>query len=183
MDHITEYSNELINILKKYFIFIGNNVYPMEDLNKICPSSLDAIKKAMLGNRFEYWESFNPNDDYVAFTREGNLISITKNSLVKYIEKNINIDKFISWAKDNGYGKEAEEFKFLHSKNATVTDIDIIATTKLKACCDDYNSYIWEIIRDDVIDDVVQNIDDEEDEFSDGDVSLAIGRAIINKMK
>ncbi len=61
--------------------------------------------------------------------------------------------------------------------------ISEVAYKLLTACVDDYDSRIWNIIKDDVIDDVLEcsGIEDGEG-FTDGDVALAIGRAIAERL-
>ena len=53
--------------------------------------------------------------------------------------------------------------------------IEMAALTVLKTATDDYASRIWGVIKADVISDVEECADEE---FSDGDVALAVGRAI-----
>ena len=62
-------------------------------------------------------------------------------------------------------------------------EIEAAATRLLKSSVDDYASRIWEHIKDMVIDDVIEcsGISNGEG-FSDGDVCLAIGRAICEKL-
>lgn len=54
-------------------------------------------------------------------------------------------------------------------------DIEAVATSLLSTSTDDYASRIWEAIKDDVVEDVLECADEH---FSEGDVALAIGRAI-----
>lgn len=56
--------------------------------------------------------------------------------------------------------------------------IAMAAARLLATCTDDYASRIWNRIEDTVIADVLECTDDCEDGFTDGDVALAIGRAI-----
>ena len=62
-------------------------------------------------------------------------------------------------------------------------EIEEAATGLLKTCTDDYASRIWSIIRDAVVDDVVLCACEPsgEDGFTDGDIALAIGRAIAER--
>ena len=62
-------------------------------------------------------------------------------------------------------------------------EIEEAATGLLKTCTDDYASRIWSIIRDEVVDDVVLCACEPsgEDGFTDGDIALAIGRAIAER--
>lgn len=62
-------------------------------------------------------------------------------------------------------------------------EIEEAATGLLKTCTDDYVSRIWSIIRDEVVDDVVLCACEPsgEDGFTDGDIALAIGRAIAER--
>lgn len=55
------------------------------------------------------------------------------------------------------------------------------ATRLLKICTDDYASRIWRTIETDVVADVLECTADE-DSFTDGDVALAIGRAICERL-
>lgn len=62
-------------------------------------------------------------------------------------------------------------------------EIEEAATRLLKTCTDDYASRIWGAIRDEVVDDVVLCACEPsgEDGFTDGDIALAIGRAIAER--
>ena len=62
-------------------------------------------------------------------------------------------------------------------------EIEEAATRLLKTCTDDYASRIWSAIRDEVVDDVVLCACEPsgEDGFTDGDIALAIGRAIAER--
>lgn len=62
-------------------------------------------------------------------------------------------------------------------------EIEEAATRLLKTCTDDYASRIWTIIRDEVVDDAVLCACEPsgEDGFTDGDIALAIGRAIAER--
>lgn len=62
-------------------------------------------------------------------------------------------------------------------------EIEEAATRLLKTCTDDYASRIWSVIRDEVVDDVVLCACEPsgEDSFTDGDIALAIGRAIAER--
>ncbi len=62
-------------------------------------------------------------------------------------------------------------------------EIGETATRLLKTCTDDYASRIWSIIENDVIDDVQLCACEPsgEDGFTDGDIALAIGRAIAER--
>lgn len=62
-------------------------------------------------------------------------------------------------------------------------EIEEAATRLLKTCTDDYASRIWNVIRDEVVDDVVLCACEPsgEDGFTDGDIALAIGRAIAER--
>lgn len=62
-------------------------------------------------------------------------------------------------------------------------EIEEAATGLLKICTDDYASRIWSIIRDEVVDDAVLCACEPsgEDGFTDGDIALAIGRAIAER--
>ena len=63
-------------------------------------------------------------------------------------------------------------------------EIEEAATGLLKTCTDDYASRIWSIIRDEVVDDVVLCACEPsgEDGFTDGDIALAIGRALAERL-
>lgn len=56
--------------------------------------------------------------------------------------------------------------------------IESCAIRLLSPCLNDYTVRIWEKIKDEVIDDVCQCVDVEREGFTDGDVALAIGRAV-----
>lgn len=62
-------------------------------------------------------------------------------------------------------------------------EIEDAATRLLKACTDDYASHIWNTIRDEVVNDVQLCACEPsgEDDFTDGDIALAIGRAIAER--
>lgn len=60
-------------------------------------------------------------------------------------------------------------------------EIELEACKLLKDAVDDYHAAIWAKIKDDVIDDVKGAADAEN--FTTGDVALAIGRAVILHMK
>lgn len=68
-------------------------------------------------------------------------------------------------------------------RNEIHDDIEMEALKLLTNCVEDYDSYIWEAIKDDVISDVIEcsGIDDGED-FSQGDVALAIGRVLMKRL-
>lgn len=63
-------------------------------------------------------------------------------------------------------------------------EIEENATRLLKTCTDDYASRIWNVIRDEVVNDVLLCACEPsgEDDFADGDVALAIGRAIAERL-
>ena len=62
-------------------------------------------------------------------------------------------------------------------------EIEVAATRLLKTCTDDYASRIWNIIRDEVVNDVVLCTCEPsgKDSFTDGDIALAIGRAVAER--
>ena len=62
-------------------------------------------------------------------------------------------------------------------------EIEEAAIRLLKTCTDDYASRIWDVIRDEVITDVWLCACEPggEDGFTDGDIALAIGRAIAER--
>lgn len=62
-------------------------------------------------------------------------------------------------------------------------EIEEAATRLLNTCTDDYASRIWNIIRDEVVNDVVLCACEPSgrDGFTDGDIALAIGRAIAER--
>lgn len=68
--------------------------------------------------------------------------------------------------------------KDVDAELSIVKSIAMTATHLLATCTDDYASRIWSRIEDTVIADVLECTDDCEDGFTDGDVALAIGRAI-----
>lgn len=58
-----------------------------------------------------------------------------------------------------------------------------VALKLLTTCVDDYDTRIWNTIENDVIDDVLECSGIERGEgFTDGDVALAIGRAISSRL-
>lgn len=59
-----------------------------------------------------------------------------------------------------------------------INKIELCASEILCACTDDYASRIWALIRNDVINDVLECTDGE-DGFTRGGVCLAIGRALL----
>lgn len=68
--------------------------------------------------------------------------------------------------------------------NDRMSDADAVAsvaTEMLKTATDDYASRIWAIIKNDVITDVLECTDDVPG-FSNGDVALALGRAIASRL-
>ncbi len=61
--------------------------------------------------------------------------------------------------------------------------IGTVATKLLKACTDDYDSRIWTAIEEDVVADVLEySAAAENGGFTDGDVALAVGRAIHKRL-
>lgn len=62
-------------------------------------------------------------------------------------------------------------------------EIEEAATRLLKTCTDDYASRIWSVIHDEVVNDVVLCSCEPsgEDGFTDGDIALALGRAIAER--
>ena len=61
--------------------------------------------------------------------------------------------------------------------------IEISAATLLKSCTDDYASRIWADIKEDVFSDMQEcAVTAEDGGFTDGDVALAIGRAIYRRI-
>lgn len=62
-------------------------------------------------------------------------------------------------------------------------EIEEAATRLLKTCTDDYASRIWGVIHDEVVNDVVLCACEPsgEDGFTDGDIALALGRAIAER--
>ena len=62
-------------------------------------------------------------------------------------------------------------------------EITLTAQRLLKACVDDYNAAVWGKIQNAVIEDVKESVGNIESEgFTDGDVALAIGRALVLKL-
>lgn len=61
------------------------------------------------------------------------------------------------------------------------SNIAAVATKLLSACTNDYTSRIWDVIGENVIADVLECTEDE-DGFTDGDVALALGRAICKRV-
>lgn len=61
--------------------------------------------------------------------------------------------------------------------------ISVIACKLLTACVDDYDSRIWNVIKEDVVNDVMEcsGVQDG-DGFTEGDVALAIGRSIAERL-
>lgn len=61
--------------------------------------------------------------------------------------------------------------------------ISEVACGLLTACVDDYDSRIWDVIRDDVLEDVLMCSGIKNGEgFTEGDVALSIGRAIAERL-
>lgn len=87
------------------------------------------------------------------------------------------------WAQKHLRGEEAEEEEGSANTVDYEDEITKEAERLLKDCVDDYATRIWEEIAKDVIDGVIEysGIADGED-FSDGDVCLAIGRAICQRL-
>lgn len=61
-------------------------------------------------------------------------------------------------------------------------DIAAVAHSKLMQCMDDYAKRVWDVIGDAVTDDVLTCTEGCKDGFSSGDVALAIGRAIADRL-
>ena len=66
-------------------------------------------------------------------------------------------------------------------KGPDIETIAAAATSLLATCTDDYASRIWSCIENDVIIDVLECTDECADGFTNGDVALAIGRAIASR--
>lgn len=73
-----------------------------------------------------------------------------------------------------GYNIEEKEF-FLQW-------ITMYGMESLKTATDDYAFRIWNVIEDDVVNDVLECTDGK-DGFTKGDVALAIGRVIARKLE
>ena len=73
-----------------------------------------------------------------------------------------------------GYNIEEKEFFFQW--------ITMYGMESLKTATDDYASRIWNVIEDDVVNDVLECTDGK-DGFTKGDVALAIGRVIARKLE
>lgn len=56
-------------------------------------------------------------------------------------------------------------------------EITLIAQQLLKTCCDYYATGVWDKIKREVIEDVIETTDD--NGFTTGDVALAIGQALL----
>ena len=62
-------------------------------------------------------------------------------------------------------------------------EIEQVACRLLKACADDYGAAIWRKLGSRIIQDVKETAGDiNSDGFTDGDVALAIGRAIVTSI-
>ena len=65
---------------------------------------------------------------------------------------------------------------------AIAEDIAAVAHAKMARCMDDYAERIWAFIGSTVTADVLACTDGGRDGFSDGDVALAIGRSIADRL-
>ena len=81
----------------------------------------------------------------------------------------------------------ADTFRMRCVQNDDVTvaiaeDIAAVAHAKMARCMDDYAERIWAFIGSTVTADVLACTDGGRDGFSDGDVALAIGRSIADRL-
>lgn len=82
--------------------------YSMKDFNDLnCFFSrdpLEAIRKAFYGGRYGFKNDvFNPEDEYYAWNRAGNLISIPKQLLSEYFMENIDEEEICDWCVNRGF--------------------------------------------------------------------------------
>ena len=82
--------------------------YSMGDFNDLngCfnRNILEAIRRALYGGRYGFRnEPFNPDDEYYAWNRAGNLMSIPENLLPKYLMENIDEEEICDWCVNRGF--------------------------------------------------------------------------------
>lgn len=71
----------------------------------------------------------------------------------------------------------------MDKKEQTVQNIENVALELLSPCMDDYAQRVWDEIWDVVITDVCECVEDiKKNGFTNGDVALAIGRAIFSRL-
>ena len=81
--------------------------YSMDEFNELtsyADDPLEAITRAFYGGRYGFKnDSFNPNDEYFAYNRVGNLISIKDYDINDYLKENIDEEEFFDWCVEQGY--------------------------------------------------------------------------------
>lgn len=87
--------------------------YDMGEFNELTSyqdDPLEAITRAFYGGRYGFKnDSFNPNDEYFAYNRVGNLISIKDYDINDYLKENIDEEEFFDWCVEEGYFDIDEE--------------------------------------------------------------------------
>ena len=87
--------------------------YSMDEFNELtsyADDPLEAITRAFYGGRYGFKnDSFNPNDEYFAYNRVGNLISIKDYDINDYLKENIDEEEFFDWCVEQGYFESDED--------------------------------------------------------------------------
>ena len=87
--------------------------YSMDEFNELtsyADDPLEAITRAFYGGRYGFKnDSFNPNDEYFAYNRVGNLISIKDYDINDYLKENIDEEEFFDWCVEEGYFESDED--------------------------------------------------------------------------
>lgn len=87
--------------------------YFMDEFNELtsyADDPLEAITRAFYGGRYGFKnDSFNPNDEYFAYNRVGNLISIKDYDINDYLKENIDEEEFFDWCVEQGYFESDED--------------------------------------------------------------------------
>lgn len=80
-------------------------IYSMDELDEIIPSSFEAIRLAQAGYDFGISQDpFDCSADYFTFSkRNGALVSISKRHLILYLRDNLDDYELFDWLKDNEY--------------------------------------------------------------------------------
>ncbi len=81
----------------------NSEVFEMDELDNIVPSSEEAIKLALIGHNYPEREStFNLSCDYFTFYKgNGGLMSISKDKLLTYLKEEIDSYDLFEYLKDN----------------------------------------------------------------------------------
>ena len=87
--------------------------YSMDEFNELtnyADDPLEAITRAFYGGRYGFKnDSFNPNDEYFAYNRVGNFISIKDYDINDYLKENTDEEEFFDWCVEQGYFDVDEE--------------------------------------------------------------------------